>query len=87
MTSRSAENGSMALSIVATFFAIAAGAFIGVVAGRDPLILYVITTPFALFVLFLARGVGEEPEPPPQRAPSEARTAVVSPQNVQTAAR
>ena len=62
MTSRPASS-TTAIPTIITLLAIALGAFIGVMAGRDLLLLYLITTPFAVFVMWLSRGVGEPSVP------------------------
>ncbi len=71
MTSRPASS-TTAIPTIITLLAIALGAFIGVMAGRDPLMLYLITTPFAVFVMWLSRGVGETTLPAARRDAAEA---------------
>lgn len=62
MTARRA-NASNAIPLVITLVSIALGVFIAAVAGRDPLMLYLITTPFGIFLMWLSRGVGESHAP------------------------
>ena len=83
MTSRPA-NSTTAIPTIITLIAIALGAYIGVMAGRDPLMLYLITTPFAVFVMWLSRGVGEHHVPASHRdgaevAPERDHVAVPAP--------
>jgi hypothetical protein len=68
MTTRSATDS--AIPIVLTVFAVAVGVLIGVEAGRDPFLLYLITTPFVIVLAWLARGVGEK-APPARHQPAE----------------
>lgn len=52
-----ASTNTSVIPTVLTVFAVALGAVIGVEAGRDPLMLYLLTTPFAIILVWMARGV------------------------------
>jgi hypothetical protein len=74
---------SSGTAIVITLLAIVFAPILYVTAGRDPLILYLLTTPFAIVLLWLSRNVRVWDEPIARReerpTPARAKSASSEP--------